>query len=175
MSDPFVNGFPDFDDVSSSYNPRTDSRAMTARVVIHTSGHTVSNVQLTKAADSIASAQGYKKDQYQMKYRVNETHKLIQLNIVAPETPDSYSPRRSRNQKTITFHLGSLFDKYEMLRPGSTVECVATVKTDPNLNKETIIINLGSAKAPRRRNTTKNTPPPVIDDAENDTLDEENA
>jgi hypothetical protein len=136
----------DFEDAPKASNPAADARRDPAKVTVAASGHSSTNSEGKDAFGSFIKRLGGDPNSYQLTYRANEGAGKVAL--YPAQTGDTGIMNVTIYSNSISFHLGSCFKHYPLLRPSFKVDCHFQESTDAK-GRPCIIVDVAAGTATR--------------------------
>ncbi|HLN60911.1 MAG TPA: hypothetical protein VK464_05110 [Symbiobacteriaceae bacterium] len=103
--------------VTTAYQVQGGAAKDPASVTIWKSGRALTNVDGGNIMVPWAKAAGADPERFQIDFGVDADNKVIGCYIAGPNSPAPTPAKPSGHERTISFHLGSVFEEHPKLRP----------------------------------------------------------
>jgi len=151
----FTGSEPQFKRVTRKYDVKNGARTKAAHVVVRVTGLTRASLLATRLADHLAVEAGLDPERYHLYFEADEKLGIVGGFACDATEPGAMPVRRSDDGKSISFHLGGVFEDYPDLRPSGRRNCAVTRSVDQK-GRPYLLIALGTSLSTRttRRNPT---------------------
>lgn len=144
----------DFEIVTQTYASRSHTRRKCPGAVVARTGYGETNTNGTVEIDKLITMLGGQiADQFELKFGANEDKGLVAGYLALDGDTGATTVKRSKDKKTIYFHIGHLFDKHPLLRPTGVTFCTLKLAQDKKGNP-CIILNVKGSAVRKGRNTS---------------------
>lgn len=147
---------PKFKRVTRKFDSRSGARSKSAYVMVEPTGRSEAGVKCTRLADTLAAELGFDLHRYHLAFEADPELKIVGAFLCNSTEPGAMPVRRSKDGKTISFHLGGVFQENPDLRPAGKTNCGVERTTD-EYGRPYLQISLGSGLGHRKRNHSGST------------------
>jgi len=142
--------------VNKKFDIRSGARTKAANVTVEPSGRAAAGVKATRMSDAMAAEAGFDVQRYHTYFEADEELGIVGAYVCSSLEPGAMPVRRSVDGRTVSFHLGAVFEIYPALRPSGKTNCSVERVIDQN-GKPYLQISLGTGLAHRKRNQSNGT------------------
>lgn len=142
---------PKFKRVTRKFDSRSGARSKSAYVMVEPTGRSEAGVKCTRLADTLAAELGFDLHRYHLAFEADPELKIVGAFLCNSTEPGAMPVRRSKDGKTISFHLGGVLEDYPDLRPAGKTDCGVERMIDEH-GRPYLQISLGTGLAHRKRN-----------------------
>lgn len=147
---------PKFKRVLKQFDTRSGARTKSSFVMVESTGYVDASVRTTRLADTLAVDLGLDPQRYYVAFEADPEMKIVGAFLCTATEPGAMPVRRSKDGKTISFHLGGVFQENPDLRPAGKTNCGVERTTD-EYGRPYLQISLGSGLGHRKRNHSGST------------------